>query len=522
MSAPEMAILPSGLVLPHHCNPTAGMPNGRIVIHEDTNGFDVVATRDIGVDELISFNYLSTEYDMSAPFTCLCGDARCFGEIRGYKHVPVSRRTDIAATSSLLLINRSLPVTRAVSLGDVIASDITKVDVESEPGMAILPSGLVLPHHCNPTAGIINGRVVALSDMKPGEQLTVNVGVLRCDLPAPFQCHCGFRSCPGKIAGFGHLSADEQDRLMFLVEPDVRLQAAESGRIVVRSSATHVRIAVNGGMGLACFASSGIRAGDRVFADVTGLALPFPTLYTICTAPGKHVLFVGGSQCMAHACMPNGRIVIHEDTNGFDVVATRDIGVDELISFNYLSTEYDMSAPFTCLCGDARCFGEIRGYKHVPVSRRTDIAATSSLLLINRSLPVTRAVSLGDVIASDITKVDVESEPGMAILPSGLVLPHHCNPTAGIINGRVVALSDMKPGEQLTVNVGVLRCDLPAPFQCHCGFRSCPGKIAGFGHLSADEQDRLMFLVEPDVRLQAAESGRIVVRSSAPHVSIDD
>jgi hypothetical protein len=126
-------------------------------------------------------------------------------------------------------------------------------------------------------------------------------------------------------------------------------------------------------MGEATFAARDIEVGEAVF-HITGLLLPFPTMYTICMTPTTHLLFADGAQCLAHSCDPNVRIVIAPDAKSFDVVALRPIPAGALVSFNYLTTEWDMAAPFDCLCGAAQCFGRIAGFKHLSEANQAALA----------------------------------------------------------------------------------------------------------------------------------------------------
>jgi len=65
--------------LDHNCaKPTCG-------IDKETNNF--IAIRDIDQGEFLTFNYFSTEYDMNTPFICLCGEEKCFNEIKGFKYL---------------------------------------------------------------------------------------------------------------------------------------------------------------------------------------------------------------------------------------------------------------------------------------------------------------------------------------------------------------------------------------------------------------------------------------------------
>jgi hypothetical protein len=60
-----------------------------------------------------------------------------------------------------------------------------------------------------------------------------------------------------------------------------------------------------------------------------------------------------------HSCDPNGYIDAADRT----FRALRSIAAGEEITFNYLTTEAKLAAPFNCRCGAANCFGQIRGYQ---------------------------------------------------------------------------------------------------------------------------------------------------------------
>lgn len=60
-----------------------------------------------------------------------------------------------------------------------------------------------------------------------------------------------------------------------------------------------------------------------------------------------------------HSCSPN----CYFDMTHGTLVALRDIAANEEINFHYCATEYEMTSPFECLCGSARCLKEIKGYK---------------------------------------------------------------------------------------------------------------------------------------------------------------
>jgi len=71
-----------------------------------------------------------------------------------------------------------------------------------------------------------------------------------------------------------------------------------------------------------------------------------------------------------HSCQPNGYI----DTANLTFRALRKINRGEECTFNYLTTEYEMAAPFICQCGAAGCVGLIQGHKHLSAEQREELA----------------------------------------------------------------------------------------------------------------------------------------------------
>lgn len=69
--------------LNHHCQPSAYLDAERLCF---------VAARDIAAGEEITFNYLTSEWDMAEAFECRCGGERCLSKIRGFRWLsPVER-----------------------------------------------------------------------------------------------------------------------------------------------------------------------------------------------------------------------------------------------------------------------------------------------------------------------------------------------------------------------------------------------------------------------------------------------
>lgn len=70
-----------------------------------------------------------------------------------------------------------------------------------------------------------------------------------------------------------------------------------------------------------------------------------------------------------HSCRPN----LHCDVVKRQFIAIKNIRKNENLTFNYLTTEYDMKklhTDFTCLCGSQKCFGAIRGFKYLTLKQK--------------------------------------------------------------------------------------------------------------------------------------------------------
>ena len=85
--------------------------------------------------------------------------------------------------------------------------------------------------------------------------------------------------------------------------------------------------------------------------------------YTVQISQDKHTE-VGKLSALNHSCDPN--VIL--DTENLLMVARRDIEEGEELSFFYPSTEWEMDAPFICLCGSANCIHVVAGARFLPLS----------------------------------------------------------------------------------------------------------------------------------------------------------
>ena len=118
-----------------------------------------------------------------------------------------------------------------------------------------------------------------------------------------------------------------------------------------------------------------------------GVISDHPTRYSIQLGKNKHLNLPAGVNgkiedpdffwtYLNHSCQPNGYI----DTADLTFRALRNIERGEECTFNYLTTEYEMAAPFVCRCGAAKCFGLIQGSKHLSPEQREELASHTATL----------------------------------------------------------------------------------------------------------------------------------------------
>ncbi len=124
------------------------------------------------------------------------------------------------------------------------------------------------------------------------------------------------------------------------------------------------------------FAINTIEKGEVIFKINTDIIVEKPSKYSVQIAKSKHVepptnIDITDKpdyfwRFLNHNCEPNSFCNLKDMTFN----ALRDIKKGEHITFNYLTTEYDMSSPFKCNCNSKNCFGLIKGYKYLSEKER--------------------------------------------------------------------------------------------------------------------------------------------------------
>lgn len=70
-----------------------------------------------------------------------------------------------------------------------------------------------------------------------------------------------------------------------------------------------------------------------------------------------------------HSCNPSAKI----DFGSMNFVALKDIGKGEEITYNYLTTEYDLvmdNLDFDCRCNSKNCLGKIMGFRFLTKNQK--------------------------------------------------------------------------------------------------------------------------------------------------------
>ncbi len=146
----------------------------------------------------------------------------------------------------------------------------------------------------------------------------------------------------------------------------------------------------SGPHGQAVVCTSPLGAEERLFRLI-GDRVPVPGKYTIQMADNEHLAPEDETlwALINHDCDPNCRI----DFASWELVARRPIAAGEEITYNYLSTEWELAAPFDCQCGAPHCHQRIRGFRHLARPHRQVIRPLLSPFLISR-------LALGEETAS--------------------------------------------------------------------------------------------------------------------------
>ena len=130
---------------------------------------------------------------------------------------------------------------------------------------------------------------------------------------------------------------------------------------------------------LGVFATDNIKKGEIIFEINTSIVTDTPSIYSVQIEKNKHVqppdnIDISDKpdyfwRFLNHSCEPNSFC----DLTDLTFKALKDINKGKHITFNYLTTEYEMSNPFKCNCKSINCHKHIRGYKYLSEQERQEI-----------------------------------------------------------------------------------------------------------------------------------------------------
>lgn len=141
------------------------------------------------------------------------------------------------------------------------------------------------------------------------------------------------------------------------------------------SSATESCTVLTGADGVNKLVANRTFAPGETILEVSGIVQTVPSRYSIQIGIEQHVEQPAGTprdedrtrypwRYLNHSCSPNAAL------EGRVLRAAKPIARLEEITFDYLTTEFDMATPFACGCGAKACVGEVRGFRHLTTEQR--------------------------------------------------------------------------------------------------------------------------------------------------------
>jgi SET domain-containing protein len=232
-------------------------------------------------------------------------------------------------------------------------------------------------------------------------------------------------------------------------------------------------------------------------------------------------------ECINHSCDPNlgfkGMI---------ELVALRDIGSGEQVTFDYAMCMTESYGDMECWCGSERCRGRFTGndwklpelqqryrghfqpYIEEKITRQFNQAMNIYVEKCELGLGVFavrdfakgeiilefigQTIQLEDVLAKGVLSgnpLQVGNRTYIDLEPPGLFANHSCAPNAGIRHDRLlVALRSIKRGEEIRYDYSTTMLDGLWTMQCQCGVSNCRKLISDFYLLPPKIQQHYLHL----------------------------
>ncbi len=108
---------------------------------------------------------------------------------------------------------------------------------------------------------------------------------------------------------------------------------------------------------------------EEVILEFENNLLDYPRKDTLCIDIDRHQYsnnVNAPENFINHSCNPSGYINFQDLTYR----TLRPIEREEELTFNYLTTEWDLANKFNCECGSLKCHGEIKGFKYLTLKQQ--------------------------------------------------------------------------------------------------------------------------------------------------------
>ncbi len=131
-----------------------------------------------------------------------------------------------------------------------------------------------------------------------------------------------------------------------------------------------VELKVSGDKGEGVFATRKFSRNDIVVIGIVSEVLSENDSHATLIGENTYVRYAGLISKVNHSCEPNCGIKANE-TGGQDIVAMRDININEEITYDYAMKNYRIEHfPKSCLCGSKICRGKVTGWGDLNISQK--------------------------------------------------------------------------------------------------------------------------------------------------------
>ncbi|MBI4441524.1 SET domain-containing protein [Candidatus Woesearchaeota archaeon] len=147
-----------------------------------------------------------------------------------------------------------------------------------------------------------------------------------------------------------------------------------------------VKVVYVWGKGLALFAQKKFKKGEKVIGlkgKLVAASTSTPEAIQVTGTKFLDTKYLVPEDFINHSCSPNTRL----DLVKREFTAIKNILPNEEITFNYLTTEWDMKrwdTDFQCACGSPNCLGHIKGFRYLTHRQKANLKPLLSPFLLSK------------------------------------------------------------------------------------------------------------------------------------------